>query len=84
MTRGRNNQVKDKMKKENLEEESRIRKKILSNLCFIEIDLSSIERLKLKKDIRKVVEGIRERVDSLKEKLLKEEKNEKNRYSMEP
>ncbi len=55
------------------DEEKRIRKKILSNLSFISIDLGSIERLKLRDDIREVIQEIRDRVDMLKEKLLREE-----------
>jgi len=55
------------------EEEKRMRKKILSNLGFIGVDLGQIERLDLKPEIRKIIEEIRERVEMLKRKLLREE-----------
>jgi len=56
------------------EEEKRMRRKILSNLSFISIDLGSIERLEIKDEgVRKIVSEIRERVDGLKNRLIRED-----------
>lgn len=48
-------------------------KRIISRLGFIRSDLEAIRRIELNEELRKIVEEIRERVDSLKQKMIREE-----------